>query len=276
MSVLAVCLSPFTNQNLIWIWIPAWCRYKLDSTTPFEIQKNFCSYPSPFLVRKNLEFSRTIWWGCVSGEFHLVISALFKFWLNFLSWALDYALMAKSTAFPFGFSSCKYQPFKTCVCGRRDLWGSERFCLVCSFPWRLCFFTDPHTIATPNSRLCRNVIQQTFKNIRSSLCLHLDPGPHLGFFEVWIIYSQFWLVKVTSPSPASLEEVRGARLKWISSQGEHIMSEGRDRSAHVFLFVCLFYSHKSTWFLSLSDCEPVGPHLLLFIYFSHLFLLVEG
>ena len=81
----------------------------------FEIQKKFCSYPSPFVVRKNLEFSRTIWWGCVSGEFHLVISALFKFWLNFLSWALDYALMAKSTAFPFGFSSCKYQPFKTCA-----------------------------------------------------------------------------------------------------------------------------------------------------------------
>lgn len=152
------------------------------------------------------------------------------------------------------------------VCGRQDLWGSERFCLACSFPWRLCFFQDPLTIATPNFRLCQNVIQQTFKNIRSSLCLHLDPGPRLGFFEVWIIYSQFWLVKVTSPSPAILEEVRGARLKWISSRCEHIMSEGRYSSATCFclcLLVLCSEIHLILKSFRLWTCGPSSSFIYL-------------
>lgn len=54
------CLSPFTSQSLIWTQIPAWCRYKLKSTIPFEMQIHFAQIP-PHLqwerIRSSLEQS---------------------------------------------------------------------------------------------------------------------------------------------------------------------------------------------------------------------------
>ena len=124
-----------------------------------------------------------------------------------------------------------------------------------------CFFPDPHTIATLNSRLCPHVIQETFKNIRSSLPSSwpwslfglLQSMDHLLSVLAW--EATFFLTCQSGRGERSKVEV-----DLITVWTHHI----RQFSCMWFcLCVCLFYFHKSTWFLSLSDCEPVGPHLLL-------------
>ena len=127
-----------------------------------------------------------------------------------------------------------------------------------------CFFANPHTIATLNSRLCPNVIQQTFKNIRSSLP---SSWPWSPFGLLRSMDHVLSVLAWEGTFSLTCQSWRGERSKveveLITVWTHHIRRQRHFSCMWFCLWVCLFYFHKSTWFLSLSDCEPGGPHLLL-------------
>lgn len=87
--------------------------------------------------------------------------------------------MARNTAFPFKLSSCKHQPYKTCICGRLNVWGSKRFCSACTFCPRPWFPGNPRPLQSPTPGSAQINKENTLKHQIISVLL-------LSLVSIWV------------------------------------------------------------------------------------------